>query len=578
MKKILALLLVIVMALGCLASCKKDDDFPEVLPTNEALIAERIETFLTAYNMGDMDTVLECLDAKTRNAFQAMLNLLGGLAGSAAGFDIDLKDLFSLGVSTTQGDFMGLEIRDINVIDSSNAVATTTMNLTGAGVQTIYFEMVYENNGWYIHDMTDKKPTTTNPGQNDSIEGDILPAWRGNFFDDVACIFYTENEIKYVGLINRNGEIFYSYDESLGVSNYKIIGDGKTALTKYVDYGNEELLYIVDEKGNVTERFEEGLRLLAYGDGLTLVYQRKETITEVKHLYGVLNSSGEWLHPLTDLGYYPQSGWDYTHYYVGDGVFAIMVRCWAGNGGDDFIFLNSDTGTTFYISRLRNQLCQFSNGITFVYGAQDWSDIVNPYYKGTESEGVDAPAYYLLYNDGRYEEYCMDGKNFKGYSNGYLWYTVDGDESNVYIEDITSSNKNTFTYSEYPASMVESIEFNGAYALMTIRGANGNLYFTLIDKNGNQQFEPIETTSYSSFSGTHWVVFSDEKIIFENTDKKYCIANKKGEVIVTDYAYIGAFTNNIAVACIGESQYDKDALWIYINENNKQVMKTVKKL
>ncbi len=574
--RFLSFLLATTLLLTCFVSCKNNGDENKTTPpTNEELITERIETFLTAYNTGDMETVLECLDAKTRNAFQAMLNLLGGLAGSAAGFNIDLSDLFSLGVSTTSGDFMELEITDITVIDSANAFATATMDLTDTGTQIIYFEMVYENNGWYIHDMTDRKPSIISPDQSDVIEDGILPTWGSEFVDGVACIFYTEDEVNYVGLINENGEMFYSFDKSSDVSDYTLIGNGAIALTQYDDNGNPELLYIVDKNGNVTDKFEEGLRLLTYGDGLSLIYQRKDTITEVKHLYGVVDSSGEWVYPLTNLGHYPQSGWDYSHYYVGDGVFAIMVQSWAGSGGDDFIFLNSDTDNIFYISRLGNQLTEFINGITFVYGSDAWSEIINPYHKEDENDGVDAPAYYLLYSNGTYANYNMKGKEFRGYSNGYLWYTVDGDENNVYIEDITSENKSTFTYNEYPVSMIRSISFCGEYALVIINGANGNPYFTMIDKNGKQQFEPIETRRYSF--GAHNIKYSDNTVIFENTDNKYCIANAFGEIIVTDYAYIGAFSNGIATACIGESEWDSDAVWIYINANNEQVMQTVKK-
>lgn len=169
MKKILSILLALVMMLTCFVSCKNNGEENKTTPpTNEELIIERIETFLTAYNDGDMEVVLECLDAKTRNAFQAMLNILGGLAGNAAGFNIDLSDLFSLGVSTTSGDFMQLEVTDITVINSANATATTKMFLTGAGTQIIYFEMVYEHNGWYIHDMTDRKPADLDNNQGDS--------------------------------------------------------------------------------------------------------------------------------------------------------------------------------------------------------------------------------------------------------------------------------------------------------------------------------------------------------------------------------------------------------------------------
>ena len=118
---------------------------------------------------------------------------------------------------------------------------------------------------------------------------------------------------------------------------------------------------------------------------------------------------------LTDLAHYPQSGFDYSHYYVGGGVFAIMVQCWAGSGGDDFIFWNSNTGDMFYISRLRNQLSRFVNGITFVYGSDDWSHIINPYHTSEEGEGVEAPAYYLLHSNGICEEYSMENKDFRGF-------------------------------------------------------------------------------------------------------------------------------------------------------------------
>ncbi len=165
MKKFLASLLVVIIAVVGFVVCKKKNEIP---PTNEELIIERVELFLTSYNDGDMDTVLSCLDAKTRNSFQAMLNLIGGIAGSLTGINIDLSDLFSLGVNTTSGDFMQLKISNINIIDNENATVTTTMNLAGAGWQIIYFIMVYENGGWYIHDMNDRKPADLKDNQ-DSI-------------------------------------------------------------------------------------------------------------------------------------------------------------------------------------------------------------------------------------------------------------------------------------------------------------------------------------------------------------------------------------------------------------------------
>ncbi len=170
--KLLALLLCFVLLLPCFAACKSKDKLDQLTPpTDEELIRERIQTFLVAYNEGDMETVLTCLDAKSRNAMEAMLNLLGGVAGKFTGIGIDLKDLFSLGVAMTEDDFMKLELGEITIIDDENAVAVTTMNLTGAGVNTIYFKMKYEHDGWYISDMTDKEPTDGNGSSTQNPDG-----------------------------------------------------------------------------------------------------------------------------------------------------------------------------------------------------------------------------------------------------------------------------------------------------------------------------------------------------------------------------------------------------------------------
>ena len=159
MTRLLALILTFAMLAAMLVACggrgNGDDDDQETL-TDEEMIEKRIEQFVTYYNDGDMEKVLTCLEAKTANAFKALMNILGGLAGKWTGISLDLKDLFALGVSTTSGDFMNLEIHEI-VVDGEAAVATTTMQMP-TGTMTIYFSLVYEREGWYIKDMTDKKP------------------------------------------------------------------------------------------------------------------------------------------------------------------------------------------------------------------------------------------------------------------------------------------------------------------------------------------------------------------------------------------------------------------------------------
>ena len=145
--------------------------------SDEELIAERVGAFLNAYNNGDMDGVLACMDDKTRNMMKASMNVAGGIFGGLTGFNFNTSDLFALGMGIWDDGALFLNITDINILDKENAVVTTEVDLekTMEAVENqfgqwidvssiemlneytieIYFTMVYENDGWYISDMSD---------------------------------------------------------------------------------------------------------------------------------------------------------------------------------------------------------------------------------------------------------------------------------------------------------------------------------------------------------------------------------------------------------------------------------------
>ena len=124
-------------------------------PSDEKIIEDRIETFLTAYNQGDLDTVLDCFDTKSRNTLKPMLNLFGGFVGSLAGFSINISDLFSLGVNIRNEDCMYIKITDVEISNDKTALVTAVFSLEGDEARTIYFDMLYEKDGWYIKNMYD---------------------------------------------------------------------------------------------------------------------------------------------------------------------------------------------------------------------------------------------------------------------------------------------------------------------------------------------------------------------------------------------------------------------------------------
>ena len=553
----------IVVFFGLIGTINTTDGSKETQPpvlSDEDQIKARIETFLTAYNTGDMDKVLECLDAKTRNAFEAWLNILGAVAGKYTGIDIDLSDLFSLGVNTTKGDFMGLTINSINIIDTKNAVVNTTMTLSGQ-TMTIYFKMLRENGGWYINDMTDKNIDTSQPSTKDGFS----MYWGLDYVDGVAIAYYYENNILCKCILNPNGEVIYRTKDG---SDLITIGGGSVIALGY----NEKTMkcdipkYIVDSNGNVSNLDANEMKFIVGGDGMALLYQQKESIYGVEYLYGVVNSSGDWVQNLTDFGVEPiYNGFDSKVYYLGDDVFVI----------NESIFWNVKTGTTFSITYLEKQLPEFIDGATFVYGAHALSRICSPYDKSnTPADGVKAPEYYVLYSDGAYRAYDMTDKRIKGYSNGYIWYTKTNDSENIYIENIFTSK--IITVGQYPIENIISVAFNDDFGMIVVAGQGGKGYVALIDELGNQLLESFEIY-YSGFSGEYTLNCSGGVVTFKNPDQKWCILGEDGSIIETDYCDIGDFENDRATACIGENSWDLDAVWVYIDKTGEPVMDTIPK-
>lgn len=121
--------------------------------TDQALIYDRMEAFLKAYNSGDMKGVLACLDAKTRNTYQATLNIGDELIG-LTGFNVGISDMFSLGVGLTSDDVMKLNNLKISFQSDTQATVRAIMHyrdLEQEYSENISFNLVKEDGDWYIN-------------------------------------------------------------------------------------------------------------------------------------------------------------------------------------------------------------------------------------------------------------------------------------------------------------------------------------------------------------------------------------------------------------------------------------------
>lgn len=147
---ILALSLIVCLCGGC-----------DYFKSDEQLIRERIDDFKFAINAGDMEGAFECLDAKSRSTYEAMLNIGEGLIGGLVGFDISTSDLFALAMGTSSGDILSMEIQSIEI--TSETTATVTMSMTMSddrmdldeSVESAPLEMVKEKGDWYIYAQMD---------------------------------------------------------------------------------------------------------------------------------------------------------------------------------------------------------------------------------------------------------------------------------------------------------------------------------------------------------------------------------------------------------------------------------------
>ncbi len=485
-------------------------------------IQTRIEQFVFAYNSGDFDQVTACMTAKTRNAFQALLSLLGGIAGSYTGIEVDLSDLFSLGIATESGDFMGLQISDIQ-INGNTAVATTKMNLVGGMEnQTIYFEMVYEQGGWYIDDMTDTKQGVAESPEQSQTNITVSDC---SLYDGFIRVQFTKDDDSqtYRGYVNNKGEIFYveSYDkEKYSFYFTKSVGKGCFYLELEEKSASNFLYIIVNSNGEEVASSENGAfdEIIGGGDGLVLVYKNTGNISKEEHSYGVMNAEdGSWVAPLTPLSngrnlYLPYDG-KYTHW--GDGIFAL-VECLPGYNIRDIYFFDSKNNEYFYI---RN---------AYIYGSFEKGELYGKRYNGWQhtymttpnisEERIEMPSPFILHRDGSFEEFTHQ------FSIGNEEILIDTNTENEFLKIITTASNTIVEYTEFPLTTITSYRLFENYILLTVNGADGKQYFTVINHTGAQVLKPRVYKNSVRFS---------ENCIIYKTEEETNVIDLEGNLIAS---------------------------------------------
>ena len=92
--------------------------------------------------------------------------------------------------------------------------------------------------------------------------------------------------------------------------------------------------------------------------------------------------------------------------------------------------------------------------------------------------------------------------------------------------------------------------------LVAINGADGKVYYTVLDKNANMLFEPVAGTGANANDGRLVLCTDGRYSAFEYTSK-CSVLDYTGKVIIPagTYSYIGAFNSGIAWAKNSSDQY-----------------------
>ena len=131
--------------------------------SDQTLIKRRIKSFCKAYNAGDMNGVLDCLDQRTRNACKATLDIVNAVVSEKTGIDIDLTDLFSISVGAiSDEDLLRVgKIKTVAISEDSaqiNAIMAFYSNIKSANSkEKVQILMKKEGSDWFIRDIVSRE-------------------------------------------------------------------------------------------------------------------------------------------------------------------------------------------------------------------------------------------------------------------------------------------------------------------------------------------------------------------------------------------------------------------------------------
>jgi len=363
----------------------------------------------------------------------------------------------------------------------------------------------------------------------------------------------------YLALINTEGEILYKHENGGSIESYENVESGMGM----IDDGQYNF---INDKGEIIKTFEksEFTDLLAVGGGQALFYKKEDGINGFKHNIAVLGNDGNWTLDFRELNVDDF----YTAYsdYVGCNMFKMCIYSYFDNYDNrDWLILNGKTGGITYIEnslgeiRFENDVAYFTDDIsdkfnyTSIYSKEDKSDMLTL---------QDTCA--VLNVDGNYRAtgFSMKASYIEdGYFTGDSYCVVDKSTCSWRYANC-KTNEGAFI-ENYEVDRVKNITDIGSSYLVEIKGKDSNMYFTVMDINGKESFEPIKYDS---------VEYREDFILYSAPDEDSLIAMdySGNEIKRFDYDSIGTFNCGLAVA--EKSTESGDTLVVFINSEGEEII------
>jgi len=349
-----------------------------------------------------------------------------------------------------------------------------------------------------------------------------------------------------IAVIDTQGQIVWESDGTA----WDYFSDFKDGLAHiYKDKGNSREHAVIDSNGKITLlKKQDDHQVLRYFNGRFLVAQHVSNFNTNEWLLGVIDKDGKILNPLKSYDNEYGAKLDFSSknivgcQYLGDNIFNIHLEnsvydsATFGNKYPEML-LNVETQRIILrdtdLNEIRSFITTFENGYAVIY-------------RGGGGRGRDKSGIFKLKTDGIFEKvpdsWISDfplqinpesperlmrgfGSRPEFFSDGLIFRQTGGfDGDNYWLR-----NSNGAYYSITGEKLIDFPEFRGkngyiggafrnGYAAMAILGADGNSYYTIIDKNGNRMFEPI--TGLGGF--------------YISPDGKYVTLVKNGEISILD--------------------------------------------